>query len=223
MSASRRLELLDWANQTRTWIIEDDYDSEYRYTSRPLGSLQGIDNSSRVIYIGTFSKVLFPSLRIGYIVVPRELIKSFVQIRESLDIFSPTLYQLVLTDFIDEGHFARHLRRMRSIYCERQNTLVASLRKHFGNLLTPYNTDGGLHLCTFLPKQIDDQEIAQNAAKRGISIMPLSSCYAGKNPKSGLVLGFACANESQIETATKILSQTIGRFNRDIQIMSKTV
>jgi GntR family transcriptional regulator / MocR family aminotransferase len=212
MSASRRLELLDWAEQNRAWIIEDDYDSEYRYASRPLGSLQGMDNSSRVIYIGTFSKVLFPSIRIGYIVVPQALIKQFVQIRESIDIFSPTLYQLVVTDFIKEGHFARHLRRMRSIYVDRRNALVASLRKHFGNSLTAYNTDGGLHLCAFLPQGTDDQEIARDAAKRGISIMPLSSCYAGKKSRSGLVLGFACANESQIESATRILSQIIAHM-----------
>lgn len=212
MSASRRLELLDWAEQNRTWIIEDDYDSEYRYASRPLGSLQGMDNSSRVIYIGTFSKVLFPSIRIGYIVVPHELLKQFVQIRESIDIFSPTLYQLALTDFIEEGHFARHLRKMRSIYLERQNALIASLRKHFGNSLTAYNTDGGLHLCVFLSQKIDDQQIAQNAAKRGLSIMPLSSCYAGKKSRSGFVLGFACVNKPQIEIATKILSQIIGRI-----------
>jgi GntR family transcriptional regulator / MocR family aminotransferase len=211
MSASRRLELLDWADQNRTWIIEDDYDSEYRYASRPLGSLQGIDNSSRVIYIGTFSKVLFPSIRIGYIVVPAELIKTFAQIRESLDIFSPTLYQLVLTDFIEQGHFARHLRKMRSIYLSRRNALIASLQKHFGNYLVPFNTDGGLHLCAFLPKGIDDQETARNAAQRGISIMPLSSCYSGKKTMSGLVLGFAGANKSQIETAVKILHQIIGR------------
>lgn len=209
MSASRRLELLDWAEQNRSWIIEDDYDSEYRYASRPLGSLQGMDNSARVIYIGTFSKVLFPSIRIGYIVVPNELLKTFVHIRESLDIFSPTLYQLALADFIEQGHFARHLRRMRSIYVERRNALIASLQKHFGNSLTAYNADGGLHLCAFLPEKMNDQEIAQNAAKRGISIMPLSSCYAGKKSKSGLVLGFACANKPQIETATKILSQII--------------
>jgi GntR family transcriptional regulator/MocR family aminotransferase len=212
MSASRRLELLDWAEQNRTWIIEDDYDSEYRYASRPLGSLQGMDNSSRVIYIGTFSKVLFPSIRIGYLVVPNELVKQFVQIRESLDIFSPTLYQLALNDFIEQGHFARHLRKMRSIYLERQKALLESLQKHFGNLVTAYNTDGGLHLCVFLPQKIDDQQIAQNAAKRGISIMPLSSCYAGKKSRSGMVLGFACATENQIENATKILSQIIGRI-----------
>jgi GntR family transcriptional regulator / MocR family aminotransferase len=212
MSASRRLELLEWAEQNRTWIIEDDYDSEYRYASRPLGSLQGMDNASRVIYIGTFSKVLFPSIRIGYIVVPHELVKQFVQIRESIDIFSPTLYQLAIADFIEQGHFARHLRKMRSIYQERQKALIASLQKHFGRSLIAYNTDGGLHLCAFLPEKIDDQQIALNAAKRGISIMPLSSCYARNKSRSGLVLGFACANETQIENATKILSQIIGRI-----------
>jgi GntR family transcriptional regulator / MocR family aminotransferase len=212
MSASRRLELLDWAEQNRAWIIEDDYDSEYRYASRPLGSLQGIDSSSRVIYIGTFSKVLFPSIRIGYIVVPNELVKKFIQIRETLDIFSPTLYQLALTDFIEQGHFARHLRKMRSIYLHRQNALTRSLRKYFGDSIIAYNTDAGLHLCVFLPQNLDDQKIAQSAAKHGISIMPLSSCYAGKKSQNGLVLGFACATESQIESATKILSQIISHM-----------
>src|SRR5205823_10798810 len=124
MTASRRLALLGWARTGNRWILEDDYDSEYRYASRPLGALQGMDPAARAIYIGTFSKVLFPSLRVGYVVVPHALWGTFVRLREALDIFSPSLTQAVLADFLREGHFARHLRRMRKIYLGRRNALV---------------------------------------------------------------------------------------------------
>ena len=116
MSASRRIQLLNWAQNVGAWVVEDDYDSEYRYESLPVPSLHGLDMNSRVIYIGTFSKVLFPSLRLGYIVAPRDLVDRFVAVRFAMDIFPPYLYQEVLTDFIDEGHFTRHLRKMRQVY-----------------------------------------------------------------------------------------------------------
>jgi GntR family transcriptional regulator / MocR family aminotransferase len=120
MSASRRVEILQWAAKSGSWIMEDDYDSEFRFESRPIGALQGLDTSSSVIYLGTFSKVLFPALRLGYVVVPRSLVQAFSTVRDAADIFSSTLYQAVLTDFIREGHFARHLRRMRTLYMERR-------------------------------------------------------------------------------------------------------
>jgi GntR family transcriptional regulator/MocR family aminotransferase len=209
MTASRRLELLDWARERQSWIIEDDYDSEYRYASRPIGALQGMDTDSRVIYTGTFSKVLFPALRVGYIVVPQTLLSQFVRLRESLDIFSPTLYQLVLTDFLQEGHFARHLRRMRSLYLSRRNALVESLQAHLENALIPYNTDAGLHLSAFLPTGVDDLEIVRSAAQRGISVGALSDCYAGRKAKSGLILGFGGADENLIDPAVRTLSKVI--------------
>ena len=209
MSASRRLELLDWAQENQSWIIEDDYDSEYRYASRPIGSLQGMDTASRVIYIGTFSKVLFPSLRLGYLVVPATLFDRFVQTRETLDIFSPILSQLVLTDFLNEGHFARHIRRMRTIYLSRRNALLDSIQSHFGDRLTPFNTDAGLHLSAFLRSGVNDCEIVRKAAQRGISVTALSTCYSGKQSKSGLILGFGGATEKQIHQASKILSKLI--------------
>lgn len=209
MTASRRLELLDWAERNQSWIIEDDYDSEYRYASRPLGALQGMDTASRVIYIGTFSKVLFPSLRVGYVVVPQALVGRFIKLREALDIFSPTLYQLVLTDFLQEGHFARHIRRMRAIYLSRRNALVESLSAHLGELLKPHNADAGLHLSAFLPEGLDDREVVRRAAQRGISTTALSTCYAGKRSKSGLILGFGGADEGQISRAAKTLSRVI--------------
>ena len=209
MTASRRLELLDWAQRNGSWIIEDDYDSEYRYASRPLGALQGMERTSRVIYIGTFSKVLFPSLRLGYVVVPPELFGGFFQLRETLDIFSPTLYQLVLTDFLQEGHFARHLRRMRAIYLARRDALLESLREHAGDLLDPYNTDAGLHLSAFLPRGVDDRKVVRNAALRGVSATALSTCYAGRRSRNGLVLGFGGANERRISLAARTLGNVI--------------
>jgi GntR family transcriptional regulator / MocR family aminotransferase len=209
MTASRRLELLDWARRRHSWIIEDDYDSEYRYASRSIGALQGMDTDSRVIYIGTFSKVLFPALRVGYVVVPQTLLSQFIRLREAMDIFSPTLYQLVLTDFLNEGHFARHLRRMRSLYLSRRNALVESLREHLGKTLIPHNTDAGLHLSAFLPSGADDLEIVRRAARHGISVGALSDCYAGRRPKSGLILGFGGADETRIAPAVRTLSKVI--------------
>src|SRR4029453_1353049 len=128
MSASRRLQLLDWARRAGAWIVEDDYNSEYRYESQPVGALQGLDRDARVLYIGTFSKVLAPALRIGYLVIPEDLVPRFRSVRWAMDICPPILYQQALADFIAEGHFARHLRRTRELYRERRETLVASLR-----------------------------------------------------------------------------------------------
>jgi GntR family transcriptional regulator/MocR family aminotransferase len=116
MSAARRLQLLSWATQAGAWIIEDDYDSEYRFGGRPLASLQGMDTDDRVIYVGTFSKVMFPSVRIGYVVIPKDLVSAFTRVRDAFDTFSSMLYQVVLNDFIRDGHFARHIKRMRTLY-----------------------------------------------------------------------------------------------------------
>lgn len=206
MTASRRLALLEWAKRTGAWIIEDDYDSEYRYASRPLGSLQGSDTAARVIYIGTFSKVLFPALRVGYMVVPSALIEPFVRAREALDIFSPILEQLVLTDFLSEGHFGRHLRRMRAIYAGRRDALVNALREHIG--LEPYNSDAGLHLSVFLPRGLDDRRVVQKALDRGVHATALSSCYV-RRPKNGLILGFGGADERRLVAAARKLGEIV--------------
>jgi GntR family transcriptional regulator/MocR family aminotransferase len=165
MSASRRLQLLDWAQRSSSWIIEDDYDSEYRYGSMPISSLQGLDSNSRVIYIGTFSKVLFPSLRIGYMVIPPDLVDHFMTVRQAMDLTSPYLYQAVLTDFMREGHFARHLRRMRLLYGQRRTALVDSIGKEFGSTLQIHGAHAGMHLVVTLPKGLRDQEIAVRAAR----------------------------------------------------------
>src|SRR6201996_9272184 len=161
MSAARRLQLLHWAQLHGAWIIEDDYDSEYRFASPPISSLQGLDTTSRVIYIGTFSKVLFASLRLGYMVIPPDLVERFVAMRYVMDIFPPYLYQEVIADFIREGHFARHIRRMRQLYSERRKVLVEQLRKALGNnTFEIHGAEAGMHLTATFRTNRDDVAVA---------------------------------------------------------------
>lgn len=209
MNLARRLKLLDWARRHRSWIIEDDYDSEYRYASRPLPALQGMEEAARVIYIGTFSKVLFPALRVGYLVAPASLVDSFIAHRNAFDLFSPTLYQLALTDFLSDGHFGRHVRRMRAIYQGRRDALVEAIRRRLDGILTIVNADAGMHLTAWLPAGIDDREVARYAAVRGISATALSSCYAGKPSRPGLVLGFGSIAGKAIVPAVEKLARAI--------------
>jgi GntR family transcriptional regulator / MocR family aminotransferase len=190
LTASRRLQLLDWARRSGAWILEDDYDSEYRYESQPIAALQGLDRDSRVIYIGTFSKVLFPALRVGYLVVPADLVSRFAAMRAAIDDFPPALYQAVLTDFLAEGHFARHLRRMRQLYRERRGALVEALRSEPGLALQVLGEGAGMHLTAVLEPGVDDRRISEQAARQGLWTMPLSACCLGPPARSGLVLGY---------------------------------
>ena len=209
MAASRRLELLEWARRNDAWIVEDDYDSEYRFASRPLGALQGMDGAGRVIYIGTFSKVLFPALRLGYLVVPQPLLARFVDARDALDLFSPTLYQSALTDFIAQGHFARHVRRMRSTYQNRRDALVGAIHRALGHRLEIVNADAGMHLSTWFQPGIDDLAVVRRAADRGLYPIALSTCFVDSDARSGLVLGFGGSTEAQIDRAVDALARII--------------
>ena len=208
LSPERRCQLLDWAASNDSWILEDDYDRDYRYVGRPLPALQSDDTADRVIYIGSFSKVLFPSLRIGYVVVPEQLVEPFVHVRVALDVASSTLDQAVLADFIDEGHLDRHVRRTRNIYLARRDALVRSIDQHARGLLTVAGQDAGMQLAAFLPAGVDDREVVRLAAERGVSANPLSRYYMGE-PRSGLVLGFACARENETEWALRTLSSVV--------------
>lgn len=214
MTAARRLALLDWAHREGAWLLEDDYDSEYRYVSRPLGSLQGMDAHERVIYIGTFSKVLFPAIRVGYVVVPSALRQRFVDARETFDLFSPTLYQLVLADFLREGHFARHLRRMRGVYRARRDALLTGLARHCASRLSVINADAGLHLAVLLKDGLEDRDVVRSMAGRGLTATALSSCYADGG-RSGLLLGFGGSTERRLLEATRLLGQILGESARD--------
>jgi GntR family transcriptional regulator/MocR family aminotransferase len=210
MSASRRLQLLNWAHDSGAWIVEDDYDSEYRFDSVPIPSLQGLDQDSRVIYIGTFSKVLFASLRLGYIVIPQDLVERFKTVRFVMDIFPSYIYQEVLTDFMRDGYFARHIRRMRALYSERRAVLVESLRQAFGDRLQVHGSEAGMHVTVTLPEGFRDLEIAAVAAKEKLWLWPLSSSYANPPPRQGFVLGFGSTPTEQIPNAVVQMQSIIG-------------
>ena len=200
MSASRRLQLLDWAERQGSWIMEDDYDSEYRYEGLPITSLQGLDRNGRVVYIGTFSKVLFPSLRLGYVVLPADLVERFLAVRFALDISPPTFQQAVLADFIREGHFSRHIRRMRSIYGERRSALLRCLHEELGAAAEVSGVQTGLHLSVLLDG-ISDRDIAREALGQNLSLTALSPFYIGQAKRQGFVLGFGSTPVEEIPAA----------------------
>lgn len=210
LSASRRLQLLDWAHRSGAWILEDDYDSEFRFESLPIASLQGLDRDARVIYIGTFSKVLFPALRMGYVVIPSDLRQRFSVVREAMDICAPALYQAVLADFLSEGHFARHLRRMRLLYGERRSALVEALDEHLGDAIEVLGDAAGLHLVVAFKPEMNDRKLANEAAQRGLWTMPLSPSYAGRaGRRPGLVLGYGSTSLAQIRDGVAALAAVL--------------
>ena len=209
MSASRRLQLLEWAQRAGSWIVEDDYDSEYRFDSKPIASLQGLDHSSRVIYIGTFSKVLFPSLRVGYVVIPSDLVDHFLAVRHAMDVSPPHLYQAVLANFINEGHFSRHIRRMRLAYGERREILVNCIKKEFGSLLQLHGAEAGLHLTVTLPNGYRDRAISARASRRSLWLWPLSPAYLGAASRQGFILGFGGVTPAEIPTAVRKLREVL--------------
>jgi GntR family transcriptional regulator/MocR family aminotransferase len=175
----------------------------------PVASLQGLDAESRVIYIGTFSKVLFPSLRIGYVVLPLDLVDHFVAVRKSIDLTAALLYQAVLTDFIREGHFARHIRRMRMLYDQRRTALVERVREEFDGTLQIRGAQAGMHLLVELPKGFHDLRIAKEAARRGLWLAPLSSAYLEKPSRQGLVLGFGGTPVAEMSAAVRQLKSVL--------------
>jgi GntR family transcriptional regulator / MocR family aminotransferase len=206
MSASRRLELLRWASRAGAWILEDDYDSEFRYSTRPLASLQGMDQDGRVVYIGTFSKTLAPALRLGYLIVPAAMAQAFAAARAVCDRHSPVMDQAVLADFLTEGHFARHVRRMRALYAERQEALVAALRQQLEGRLEIGPTGAGMHLVGLLGAGEDDAAISAQISDAGLEA-PALSRYAMVQPsRGGLLLGWAAYEPDAIRSSVTRLA-----------------
>jgi len=203
MGLVRRLELLDWAFNSSTWILEDDYDSEFRYSGPPLTALQGLDTKDRVIYTGTFSKVLFPALRLGYMVVPEGLVDAFRAAHALANRHSASVDQAVLADFLSEGHFARHLRRVRAAYAERQECMVDRLHAHLPDVLEVSPDPAGMHLVAWLPDGVDDVAVAEACAEAGVSTPPLSY-YSLEPPKRGaLMLGYTGISVTQLKVAVR--------------------
>jgi GntR family transcriptional regulator/MocR family aminotransferase len=208
LSLARRLELLRWATEHEAWIIEDDYDSEFRYTGRPLASLQGIDGGERVIYAGTFNKIFFPSLRLAFLIVPEALVDSFTAARAATDGAPPTLLQGALADFIASGHLAAHIRRMRELYRSRRDALLDAASE-IGRLVALGPADTGLHVVAHLPDGADDRDIARRAHAQGLGAPPLSRYYLGPPSASGLLLGYAHEPPERIRQGIRTLARVL--------------
>jgi len=207
LSLQRRLALVRWAERTRGWIIEDDYDSEFRYDARPIAAIQSLAPSGRVLYVGTFSKVLFPGLRLAYLVLPPSLVPAFVSARTLVDGHTAVISQAVLNEFMREGHFTTHIRRMRQIYHARRDAFVEAFEKHlspFASLIFP---SGGLHLTALLNDEIDEASSVSVAARHAIELPTLRRLYAGSKGRQGWLMGFAALAPGEAEQAMRKLAK----------------
>ena len=213
LSLSRRLALLDWARAADAWILEDDYDSEYRYAGRPLAALQGLDRDGRVVYVGSLSKVMFPSLRLAYLVAPEGLVDRFLAMRATIDDHPSAVVQPALAAFIADGHLAAHVRRMRRRYAARQAALLRAAARHLDGLLVLRPAEAGMHLVAelapALARRMDDQEAARRAAAAGIVVVPLSASYLQAPRRQGLLLGYAAVAEPAIGPAVRRLAAAL--------------
>ena len=198
MTLARRLELLRAARRFRAWVLEDDYDSEFRYSSRPIPALQGLDHDDRVIYLGTFSKTLFPGLRLGYAVLPLDLVDSFKAARSVLDVHSPVLEQAVLAEFIAAGYFERHLRRMRNLYEERHRVFLTEAQRHLAGLLDVVPSGAGLQCVGWLAAGLEENAVARAAAEHDVEVTPISRFAIKYRPRAGLLLSFGGFDPNQI-------------------------
>ncbi len=206
LSLARRLALLDWAKRADAYILEDDYDSEYRFVGRPLAALQGLDDADRVIYIGTFSKVLFPALRIGYLILPPSLVDAFLAVRRLIDVHPPMLEQSVLAEFITEGHFTRHLRRMRALYAERRAALLEAVRELPLEIHSP---EAGIHCIGWLPNGLDDRSVVRQAAAHGLDLWTISDFSLEPLTRQGLLLGYGGFSVPEIKKGVRRLATAL--------------
>lgn len=209
MSLERRIKLLSWAENNGAWIVEDDYDSEYRYDSYPLSALQGLDTNQRVIYIGTFSKVMMSDLRIAYVVLPPDMIGAFKLLRGLIDRFNAVPFQAALADFINEGHFARHIRRTRKIYQQKRDVIVAELKKQVGDAVEIGAHDSGMHIVVYLPDGISDSEAHAAMAAHQLNVGTLSSTYLNDPSRQGLILGYTAVPIDKIPLGIQWFAQAL--------------
>jgi len=207
MSLARRLQLLEWARRSGAVILEDDYDGEYRYAGRPIPALQGLDPRGLVLYAGSFSKVLFPSLRLGYLVLPVDLVERVEAMKSLTNRHAPVIDQILLTTFIEEGHFGRHLRRMREVYAERLSVLIDEARLRLGELVEVSPVQAGLQTVGWMGSGIGAEAAAAAALKRGVVVTPLQRYYSGKGKlRAGLQLGFAALDVREIRRGVRELA-----------------
>lgn len=209
MSLERRLALLSWAARVGAFVIEDDYDSEYRFEGPPLPALQSLDHHSSVIFIGSFSKTLFPALRVGYVVLPAPLTDFFLGFRYRTDFRNSSFDQAVLCDFIVDGHLARHLRRMRNLYAERLATLMEEARRHLGGLLEISKVRAGLYTIGYLKNEMSSRQAEKLAAAQGIEVLATDRCTLRRPDPKALLLGFGGFNELAIRQGLTRLAKAL--------------
>ncbi len=215
MSVSRRIQLLQYASKNNCWIIEDDYDSEFRYSGSPLPSLQGMDKNNCVLYLGTFSKVLFPALRLGYLVLPDpQMLEVFASAKSLTDRQSPMFEQMITARFLKEGHFTRHIRKMRTLYKERQEFLISELNKELAGMAVVHNSDAGMHIIVWLNDNFDSTLISIKAREYNLLAYPISEYVLKFKQKPALLLGYTAFDKKTLKDGVqklkKILKENIG-------------
>ena len=213
MSLQRRLTLLKYAHENASWVIEDDYDSEFRYRGRPLPALAALDKVGRVLYVGTFSKSLFPSVRIGYVVVPKILVDTFAKTRNIFGQTSSAITEEALSNFMDDGGFAEHIRKMRRLYRERRDILLDALKNHCTNILVPQQTDAGMHIIADIKNGMSDRLAHLELLNAGIDSLPLSIYYEGSVQRQALVLGFSGVQKKVIPKLVTRMGRVLGSLN----------
>ncbi|MDP9588745.1 UNVERIFIED_ORG: GntR family transcriptional regulator/MocR family aminotransferase [Shinella zoogloeoides] len=206
LSLDRRLALIDWASKHQAWIIEDDYDSEFHYAGKPTACMQGLDPHDRTVYIGTFTKSLFPGLRIGYVVLPPQLVKPMTVARTLLDGHSAPMPQLTLARFMEGGHFGAYVRTMRGIYAERRDVLVDLVQKHLSDFAEPRVPIGGLQMPCLLTGNLSERTAIDAGRRVGIELLGLSALYATSDTRAGFLMGFAAYTPTEIEHSVKKLA-----------------
>jgi GntR family transcriptional regulator/MocR family aminotransferase len=215
MSLQRRLTLLAWAAHMSAWVLEDDNDSEYRYDGHPIPTLFSLDRNGFVIHVGTFAKTLFPSLRIGYLVAPSELVDVLASARAVAGWCCSGLEQAVLADFITEGHLARHVRRMRSLYAERRDALVDACSRRLDGIESFEAPPVGMHAVAWLDPRVDDRRCAERALEHGVTVAPISEFCLERPPRPGLVLGYAAVDPASIKAAVNRLATALAEVRRE--------
>jgi GntR family transcriptional regulator/MocR family aminotransferase len=214
MSLRRRLALLEWARRSQTLIFEDDYDSEYRYAGRPIPALQGLDRAGVVIFAGTFNEVLFPALRLAYLVVPPSMVDRFAAAQSVTMRHAPLLDQAVLCDFITEGHFARHIRRMRELYAQRLAVFLEASRSRLDGLLEIPSVEAGLQTVSWLAPGIGAEQAAEEAARREVEVIPISRYATRPLSRQGLLLGFAAVDKRELRRGVEELGNALEACER---------
>jgi GntR family transcriptional regulator / MocR family aminotransferase len=211
MSLARRRALLDWAEARAAWVVEDDFDSEYRYSGRPLAALQSLDRAGSVIYVSTFTKILFNALRLGFMVLPPRLVEPFAAARNCIDRHPPTLDQAILAEFILEGHFGHHIRRMRQVYADRMAVLAEAAEQRLGGLIEVVSTVTGMRTVGWLQTGEDDQSAQSRASAQGLEVAALSMFTIRHPVRSGLMLGFAGSSPDELRRGVNVLAAILER------------